>query len=574
MKIKKEKKFNDFIETHPIQLDFFELLDVHDNKRDKYSGIVGLYDCMPKYVIRVDNSKQNVRNLIITREFVYDKKNMTISISPALIKQKNGETKVFYPTAREGIIEDVLRKFTTDPIRNSFLDDRLSVKFTIYDLRKELKRVNHEYSYSEIKESLEILSKTNIEIKTQNGKITFSSNMFETFGIIDGNDKDKFFIDKDEREKKIIYFVRFNSLVSNSIKDGTWKILNYEQYMKYKFFLSRWLHKKISNMFMTKTIEIPYNIKLSTIIRDSGTTEYESIRLNLPQVEKSLKEMVNIGSISKYESVKEYDKDKKNKIKDVLFLIYISDSFLKDLSLNYFIKDKYKLKAVEIDKEKNKNVLTKKEQKEIGDINKDNNNFKKEIQELLSKYDLSSKDINKIIFFRKKKSDESIKNNILSAIEYIEKESQRNKQCNVMAIIIASINYDWSIQKQLFYDNNKNNNDIKNEEENNNSMIAKDKINKIINKSYKKISRELLKYFGVDIYVAWLSELNFVEIDKYNILVLSCNNSFVVDTIKKDYLNGIKKKVDGKDVWVKKGIKQVVQDAVVNIEDVEIVYEK
>ena len=112
---------------------------------------------------------------------------------------------------------------------------------------------------------INILSKTNIEIVSEDTKLTFSSNMFETFGVANHNDNTQ--IEYDENySKKVIYFVRFNSLVSESVKNRTWRVINYEQCMSYKKNISRWLHKRISNMFLNARLEIPYNILLSTII--------------------------------------------------------------------------------------------------------------------------------------------------------------------------------------------------------------------------------------------------------------------------------------------------------------------
>lgn len=308
------------------------------------STTVDLYDITPKYYhgdlekIRKDGKYLD----ILKRDFVFKKQNMTLKISPALIEQKDGSTKAFYPSQREEIIEDVLRKFATNPNRNEFLDNRLTVRFTLYELWKELKKVRHPYKYGEIIESLEILSKTNIEIKTSSSNnVKFSSNMFETFGVVDNNefninDLDKIIDEEKQSEygKKVFYFVRFNSLVSDGVKNKSWRVLNYEQCMSYKKFVSRWLHKRISNMFLTKKIELPYNILLSTIIRDSGMTMYESIRLNLAQVQKCLAEMISVGSIDRYEMEKIFSKDKSNRIEDVKFYIYVSHSFFDDLKLN------------------------------------------------------------------------------------------------------------------------------------------------------------------------------------------------------------------------------------------------
>ncbi len=530
---------------------------------------MGLYDNIPKYFIRNNNkNKQDIKDLIKTRTFVYKKQQMTLKVSPALIEQKDGNTKAFYPTAREEIIEDVLRKFATDSNKNSFLDDRLTVRFTIYDLKKELKRINHECNYSQIQESLQVLSKANIEIKSIDNTITFSSNMFETLGIVDKNDKINSSIDEDEKGKKIIYFVRFNSLVSESIKNKTWRILNYEQCMQYKSFISRWLHKRISDLFISGAyVEKPYHISLTTIIRDSGIVEYKTTSENIRQVQKCLDEMIKIGSIEKYEVKRLYDKEKANKISDVIFDIYISDSFSEDLKLNYTVNSDEQQTINKSNKQENTETIIEGEykEKEIKDNNDDN--FKDEMKELLKKYKLPVKEIDKIIDYKNKsnKTEENIKINIKSAIDYIEKQREQGKRCRIGAIITSSLNEDWENTFINGYGEKEEKEDI---------LIKADKyIESIKNKDYKKISKELLKYFGADIYMAWLSNLNFEKIDKKrNILMLSCNNNFIIDAIKKDYLDGIKRKVNNEYVWVKKGIKQIVGEVEVGVKDVEIVY--
>ena len=81
----------------------------------------------------------------------------------------------------------MLRKFATNPNKNKFIDDSLSVRFTLYDLWKELKETGHLYNYDSIKESLQILAKTKLEIVNENKEVIFSSYMLETFGVVDCN---------------------------------------------------------------------------------------------------------------------------------------------------------------------------------------------------------------------------------------------------------------------------------------------------------------------------------------------------------------------------------------------------
>ena len=557
-KKKKEKKYSEFEKTYPQQLDLFSFSNLFESRKKKYSNTVDLYDTMPKYFHGdVEKIRKDGKYIdIISRDFVFRKQQMIINIYPARILQKNKESKDFLPSQREEIIEDVLRKFATDPNRNEFLDDRLSVKFSLYDLWKELRAIKHPYDYGEIRESLEILSKTNVEVKTINSRVTFASNMFETFGVVNDNDNIIDFDDNindyqnDDYSKKIIYFVRFNSLVSESIKNKTWKILNYEQCMKYKKVISRWLHKRISHMFLTNDIELPFNILLSTIIRDSGMTEYSRITDSIIQVQKCLAEMIEIGSVDRYDMEKLYSKERKNKIVDVKFFIFVSSSFYEDMRLNYLtIQENDKVKKIISPNTNSKNVLE---------------SEKNDLKDLLEPFKLTNEDIDKILSFRKNKTLDDIRINILSAINYIESEKDKGKNFSVMAIIISSLNNNWN--------NTCENIDCDNEEKTEQSK--KQSLNKILsnikNTKYKSISEKLIDYFGDDIYLAWLSKLEFVNI-KSTVLTLSCDNQFVIDVIKRDYLNGVQKTdEDGKKFWYRKGIKQVVSDVLPKITDVVI----
>lgn len=598
----KEKKYTEYKKERPTQLDLFSFNNIFESKRDKYSGTVELYDILPKY-FHDDVEPLRIKGKyldIVKRDFVYKKQGMVLKLTPASLEQKDGSTKAFFPTQREEIIEDVLRKFATDSNRNEFLDDRLSVRFTLYDLWKELKKIKHEYNYSQIREALEILNKTNLEIKTENEEITFSSNMFESFGIVNKNKEEIDFDDDSDNEKKrenasknIVYFVRFNSLVSNSIKDKSWRIINYDQCMQYKRAVSRWLHKRISHLFLARKIELPYNILLSTIIRDSGMTKYARITDNMIQVQKCLAEMISIGSIDRYVMEKIYSEEKKNKLEDVKFLIYVSHTFFDDMKLNSIALNE-DTKPIDIDTEgkivdrevyydsksntsgvyliKDCNIS----ENENGDEN-DNNKLKlnqqdlldsKELKTLLKDFNLSGSDLDKILSYKNDKSFPDIKKNIKCAISYINRERDNNRNCNTMAVIISAIKNDWNGQDLL--DNKTFGNDV---EINDKQEILKNLLSNITNEEYKLISQLFIKYFGENIYISWLSKLNFVSI-KETSLNLSCDNQFIIDRIKDNFLNGIQaKNKDGIKYWHRKGIKQIVEEVLPNIKRINIKYE-
>ena len=472
----KVKRYDEYIKSRPEQLDLFSLSNIFPSKRDKYSNTVELYDTIPKYfhgdVEKIRTQDGLLKSLV--REFVHRKQKMTLRISPAQIETKNGE-KAFFPSQREEIIEDVLKKFAINPNRNEFLDDRLSIRFTLYELWKELRKVRHTFSHEEIRESLEILSKTNLEIKSSGDEITFSSNMFETFGKVDINDN-KNSEDLEERSKKITYFIRFNSLVSGSIKDKSWRIINYDQCMAYRKVISRWLHKRISHMFLVGDIDITYNIMLSTIVRDSGMTEYGKISNNIVQVEDCLKEMITVGSIDKYEVSKIYFKERKNKIEDAKFTIHVSSSFFEEAKLNHLIfKDQNEIKQIQ-----------------------DNG---------------------------KKKSDH--------------KTLQKNNQ-----------------NKQT-------------QDNSNGVNTIEEFISSYTDEVPRAIYRKILEHSGESIFSTWIVRLKYMGI-KEGVLTFLAQTEFIQSYITQKFFNGTKRVIDGKIVWVRKGIKQLCEEVCPDIKGVVI----
>ena len=316
-----KKELKDYIQSEPTQL---RLFDLSKQSPDKYSNTIEMYDSMPKYYFGgVERIKGGgLEGLpILVRDFVYRGKGFKIEIAPAaIVDKKSGKTIHYYPSQREELVEDVIRKIAANKRKKGiYLDEDLAVRFTYYEVEQELLKIGHGYSTAQIKQAIEICSKTIIEITSKEGnQVSQTSTLFP-------------FVAKESKEmgsqERVI--VMFHPLVTKSVDLGTYRAINYERLMKLKMPLARWLHKHISHVFTQATERNPYTIKLSTIVTNSGMKSYKNISDTIKQVTKALDELIKCQTVANYKM--DVQKEK-NKILDVLFSLFMSEQFVTDIT--------------------------------------------------------------------------------------------------------------------------------------------------------------------------------------------------------------------------------------------------
>ena len=314
---KSNKKLEDYKMTQlPLPFIF--------TKEDKqYSNTIELYDAIPKYVWGRIPSKNRIGGQflnILKRKFEFRNNTYSLKVSPARIEDKQGIERDYFPGKREELVEDALRKIAYDG-NGLFLDDQAAVLLSLNQLQKELKAMGHSYSIKQIKDAIFVCQKTTLTLESERGDTSISFHIFETVGLRTRRDwKDK------GKESKC--FVRFNSLVTRSIKDCTFRQVNYKDCMSYKKNLARWLHKRMSHLYRQANWKNSYSIMLTTIIRDSGITEYKNLKDNLSEVRKVLDEMKQKNIII---YAKEDGRYAGRKIIDMKFTIKPGYYFIKDM---------------------------------------------------------------------------------------------------------------------------------------------------------------------------------------------------------------------------------------------------
>lgn len=104
-----------------------------------------------------------------------------------------------------------------------------------------------------------------------------------------------------------------------------------------------------------------------------------------------------------------------------------------------------------------------------------------------------------------------------------------------------------------------------------NQLVADNTIQN--NDAWVNFQSLLRKEFGDDIYNVWLFKIQLFKITGSE-LILSVPTDFVKIYITRDYFNGAQRSINGKKVWVKKGVKQLAFEAYPEIKSVELIVDK
>jgi len=312
-KPKDKKMFMEFQQGSPVQLSLFRLLE----KEKDYSHTIELYDFIPKYVWGKSNRIEGKFLDPIPREFVCKGVPYKVTLMPAKIQTESGDYIDYFPGKREELVEDALRKLMSEA-HGVFLDDAVGTTFTLYQLQTELKNRGHSYSYDQLKDALEILAKTDIELESEDQETKIIFRPIETLGL-------------SGKDGETQTFVRFSPLVTQSIKKGSYRLINYDKVMSYKTVIARQLHKRMSHFYTQASLTEKYHILLSTIIRDFGLTRYAQLRNNLLEVEKAVEEMKEKNVVLNCVTDRVFGVNPKTKLLDTKFTFQPHPYFIDEI---------------------------------------------------------------------------------------------------------------------------------------------------------------------------------------------------------------------------------------------------
>jgi hypothetical protein len=291
------------------------------------SSTIELYDAIPKYyyspkdmeALRRKNGGQFLETL--TRKFESRSQKYTVAIRPARIKSDDGSEREVYPTEREHLIEQALRKLATNPMNGIYLSGGFGVQFSLSELRRELERTGHSITYRSLIEGLKVNNATHLALTTEDGATMISAPIFPTLMLTSRQEWE-------EDPKNARCYVKFNPLVTASIEELTYRQMNYETLMKLERSLSRYLFQRMSHLYVQADFMNPYRIALDTLVRDSGMAASRNASDNAKRVERTLDELSAADVIMRWE--KDVERGPHNRLVNVVYTLTPSFGFKDD----------------------------------------------------------------------------------------------------------------------------------------------------------------------------------------------------------------------------------------------------
>ncbi|CAO3411847.1 plasmid replication protein [Azospirillum largimobile] len=324
----------------------------------RQTNAVGLYDLAPRFVFASgerggEDRRDNAHVESVTRSFAYNGEPYVITLDPARVTRRvradaedGGPAKYktmrieALPGEREQVVEEVIRRLATERARLVLVDGdnrrnaKVQMRFSFYEIQKELARVRRTLSITEIKEALLILSKTFLTIEQPadhpGGSATLlQSTAFPVVAMRGGKGVSVRLDDDGEVGGNTETYLEFNPLVAKAIMSLKFQSISYEMLMKIRNPVSWWLYKSLSLHYHSSSDVEPMVIRAGDIITNSGMNRSKRHRDTLRAIKVAVEVLVTQGVLAGYE--KESERGTGPEIVDVTYALRPSEQFLEQI---------------------------------------------------------------------------------------------------------------------------------------------------------------------------------------------------------------------------------------------------
>jgi hypothetical protein len=313
------------MEEQPRQLSFF--LDVKD---PSHSQSLRLWDSLVnaifddrKVVNRVNGKFLETSNTKIE----FESQNIDVTRYPARIG-KGSEEKEHFPMKKEYKVLEALIKLAVDDNETEFYSSEdapayaktLTIKTTLYRLRNVFRGVTGKatYSFAQLEEALEILSKSHITFKS--GDVEINGPLISSFTK-----------DKRQDSNNAEFVVSFHTVISRIVLHGGYREFNLRRALNSPDMFTTFLYKKFVHNFRQASKSNHYHFSMANLLKE--VPSISSWKTNTRKVEKISESLEKLTGevVAKYEVDRRYSQGQgQKKLLDAVFKVWFTDKFISE----------------------------------------------------------------------------------------------------------------------------------------------------------------------------------------------------------------------------------------------------
>ena len=304
-----------------LQYDLFGQFVTND--KNEVSNTVEVWESIPKYFF----TARQVKKLRTEKghadpyqwEYIYDGQPCTVTVQPALIRQKDGSYKAFFPGATEELVEEALKKIFADQhygLHNPNPKAPESwVRFSLRMIAGELKLRGRSRSLDEIKHAIKVMSACILTVSIEKKEVWQGAILQDLVTV----GRAEYLADTTTH-----HVARLPLFISHSINSLEYRQFNYGRLMTCNEQLSRWLYKRLINRFRQANSLNDYHFMYSDL-KHSGLLQQVTEEGNRRKVLSALKELIKKDVLLRYIT----DEHKTGrKITNIKYTVFPSPDFI------------------------------------------------------------------------------------------------------------------------------------------------------------------------------------------------------------------------------------------------------
>ncbi|MHC5195183.1 replication protein [Pseudomonas frederiksbergensis] len=281
-----------------------------------YSNLVSIYDALPRFswaskTVRDMNAMTTLIEGTLNNEpFKVILKAVNME-RPIKVKGKlTGKTEWVgvYPGAREECVEEALRKFSTQS--GKFNEAECSVRFSLYELKKELAIQGHTLTYAELREALNILAESNLTIQTRTADgetIDIKSNYLPLLFLRSRNKSSKNYVeakDMSEEDKNVATqcVAVLHPLISRGIERGDYRLYHYGTSMKLTNGLAKILNRELTMKWRNASPTNPYSFSMVEFLTNTARGLSNRIPEDFRSMNLALQQLIDVKVLTSFQS--------------------------------------------------------------------------------------------------------------------------------------------------------------------------------------------------------------------------------------------------------------------------------